>query len=108
MDFNIVDKKDNPSLKRQEISFSAGFDASIPSRAQAKQALSSALSIPIERIVLVKLEGSYGSHSASGFAHVYENAEDAKKGKKHLLIRDGMAAKEAKKEKKKKEAKKAA
>ena len=92
MDFSITEKKDNNAMGRQEISFSMGFDSAVPSRSQARQALSSAISIPAERIVIVKIEGKYGLHEASGIAHVYANAEDAKKEKEYLLKRDGLVS----------------
>ena len=99
MDFSIIEKKDNAAMGRQEISFSMGFDSAIPSRPQARQALSSAISIPSERIVVVKIEGKYGLHEVSGIAHVYANAEDAKKEKEYLLKRDGLVSAEKKAEK---------
>lgn len=105
MNISIDSKNTNALLSRTDVKFSIDFEGGVPSRKTVREALAAALSIPIERIVVVRLDGSFGSHALAGSAHVHPTAEAALKSeKKHLLIRDALLAKEEKK----KEAKKAA
>ena len=99
MNVTIDSKSENVLLSREEMNFGIDFEKAMPSREQAKQALSTAISIPAERIVIVKLEGKYGQHYAKGLAHIFKTSEAALKSRKYLLVRDKMAAKEKKEEK---------
>ncbi len=108
MNISIESKTTNALLNRTDVHFKIEFEGGIPSRKQVREALSAALSIPAERIVVVRLDSSFGLHTLTGISHLYPTAEAALKNeKKHLLIRDGLAVKaEKKKEEKKAPAKK--
>lgn len=97
MNIEIVSKQPNALFGRSDVDFGVSYDAAVPSRKEVRSALSAALSIGEDRIVLVRLSTSSGVRSAKGLAHVYAKAEDALKDSKHLLIRDGLAQKDAKK-----------
>lgn len=97
MNISVESKTANPLFNRQEVAFKITYESATPSRKQVREALSTALGVAIERILLVKLVGSFGVHTAQGLARIYEKPEDAKKDKKHLLLRDGLVAKEEKK-----------
>jgi len=100
MNISIEKKKENSILSREEIEFKVDFDAAVPSREQSKSALSSAISIPKERIVIISITNRYGSKSAVGKARVYTTAALAAKDKNHFLVRDKMAEKKSKRVKK--------
>jgi len=109
MNISVEKKFENPALKREDIEFKMEFDSSIPSREQAKSALSSAISIPKERIVIISIESNYGRKTVNARARVYQTEELAAAEKQHLLKRDGMVVAEEPKEAKpvkKKEVKK--
>ena len=97
MNVSIQSKQENNLLGRTDVSFNVEFEAGIPSREQVRSALSTALSVADKQIVLVRLDGGFGVHTATGIAHVYATPAAALKDKKHLLIRDKLAVKEAKK-----------
>ncbi|MFA5108543.1 MAG: hypothetical protein WC492_03365 [Candidatus Micrarchaeia archaeon] len=99
MNITIDSKSENALLGREEIVFGIDFEKAVPSREQAKQALSTAISIPSERLVIVKLDCKYGQHYAKGFAHVFKTSEAALKSRKYLLKRDKMITEEKKEEK---------
>ncbi|MFH0927358.1 MAG: hypothetical protein V1822_02150 [Candidatus Micrarchaeota archaeon] len=101
MNITIEKRAENAELAREEINFRMDFDSAVPSREQAKSALSTAISIPKERIILVSIRTKYGLKSAWAQARVYKTAELAAKGKNYLLVRDKMVEKKAKAEKKK-------
>ncbi len=103
MNISIDSKNTNALLNRTDVKFSIAFEGGIPSRKQVREALAAALSVPAERIVVVRLDSSFGVHTLSGIAHLYPTPEAALKGeKKHLLIRDGLATKVEKKKEEKK------
>lgn len=94
MNISIEKKIENATLSREELEFKLDFDAGIPSREQAKSALSAAISIPKERIVIVSITSNYGKKQAIGQARIYASTELAAADKAHLLKRDGMGPNE--------------
>lgn len=105
MNISIDSKNTNALLNRTDVKFSIAFEGGIPSRKQVREALAAALSVPAERIVVVRLDSSFGVHTLAGGAHLYPTPEAALKSeKKHLLIRDGLATKAEKKKEEKKAA----
>lgn len=105
MNVSIDSKTTNALLGRTDVKFSIDFEGGVPSRKTVREALAAALSIPAERIVVVRLDSSFGVHTLSGSAHIHSSAEAALKSeKKHLLIRDGLKTKEEKKKEEKKAA----
>ncbi|MDE1798512.1 MAG: hypothetical protein KGH63_03840 [Candidatus Micrarchaeota archaeon] len=97
MNVSIQSKEENKLLGRQDVHFNVEFDAGVPSREQVRSALATALSVADKQIVVLRMDGAFGVHTAAGIAHVYPTPEAALKDKKHLLIRDKLATKEAKK-----------
>ena len=103
MNISIDSRTGNALQGRTDVSFSLTFDNAIPSRKEVREGLSMALSAPSERIVVVRLDNAFGTHQATGVAHIYPTPDAALKiEKKHLLVRDGLKQKEAKKAKEKK------
>lgn len=94
MNITVDEKKDDPLFGRKKISFTIEFDKAVPSREQAKAALASAISASASCIVILKIENKYGQKKASCTAYAYENADDAKKSRLHLLVRDKIVSKE--------------
>lgn len=97
MNVSIQSKQENRLLGRTDVGFSVEFEAGVPSREQVRSALATALSVADKQIVMVRIDNGFGVHTATGLAHVYATPEGALKDKKHLLIRDKLATKEAKK-----------
>ncbi len=105
MNISIDSKNTNALLGRTDVKFSIEFEGGVPSRKAVREALAAALSVPAERIVVVRLDSSFGVHTLRGISHLYQTPEAALKNeKKHLLIRDGLAVKEEKKKEEKKAA----
>jgi ribosomal protein S24E len=105
MDVEIKEKFHNKLLGRQEISFGYSFAAASPSRADVRSALVAALGTKPELLVIEKMTNKYGTHNGDGRALVFDSKEKVRIGK-HLLVRDGLAQKEAKAKKTKAPAKK--
>ena len=97
MNITVEKRVENLVFGREDIEFKLEFDSSVPSREQAKSALSTAISIPKERIVIVSIKSKYGIKFAHASAHVYAKEDMALKDKFHLLVRDKLVSKKEKK-----------
>jgi len=97
MDLSIDNRSKNALLQREDVVFTVKFESAIHSRKQVREALSTALGMPVGQIVLVRLRGGFGVRTAKGLAHAYSSGEAVKTEKKFLLIRDGIISKEEKK-----------
>jgi len=103
MNISIDSRTGNAMMGRTDVAFSLSFDKAIPSRKEVREGISMAISTPAERIVVVRMDNSFGTHRVSGVAHVYPTPDAAlKTEKKHLLVRDALIAKEEKKKEEKK------
>ncbi|VVB57704.1 30S ribosomal protein S24e [uncultured archaeon] len=103
MNISIESKTNNALLGRTDVSFALTFEGAVPSRKQVREALSMALSVPADRLAVVRLDSSFGTHAAKGLCHLYPTPEAALKGEKaHILVRDGLKTKEEKKKEEKK------
>jgi ribosomal protein S24E len=80
MEVNIVSKKENPLLKRNEVVFQVehGQTGSTPPRLEVRKALASALKTDAELVFIKKMETKTGTHMAAGVAHVYDSASQSK------------------------------
>ncbi|MDE1810860.1 MAG: 30S ribosomal protein S24e [Candidatus Micrarchaeota archaeon] len=104
MELKIVSEKDNPLLKRKEISFSIEHEASTLSKAEVLKEVSKKLNLNPEFTIVITVAQRFGSKSSAGVAHSYASKEDLmKQEKRYVLKRAGMATEE-KKEAPKKEA----
>ena len=102
MELAITDKKENKSLARTELTAGISFDKAVPSRKEIREALCAATGVAPEQLVIISVNGNFGTQKATVLAHTYSSKEAAAIEGKHLLIRDGLAKKEEKKKKEKK------
>ena len=100
MQVNVLDKKENKSLSRQEITCGISFDKAKPSRKDLREAICTATGIAPELLVIVSSTGGFGERSGTVLVHAYANKEALAVEKKHLLVRDGMMEKKKKADKK--------
>lgn len=105
MDLEIVNKRENPLLKRTEITFRLTHPKEkTPQRMAVRDKLAGHVQGKKEGIIIEYMRSHYGTGTTTGYAKVYESADAAKKMEpEHLLKRHGLV--EAKKEEKKEEAK---
>lgn len=106
MELKITEKRDNPILARQEVTFSLRHDGeTTPSRAQVRQLVASELGTKTENIVVDHMESAYGLGSTKGSARAYKSADSARKTERvHLLKRNQLYIEKPKKEAKPAEA----
>jgi ribosomal protein S24E len=99
MQLVIRDKKENKALKRTEILCEVGFEKTVPSRKEIREAICASTGFSPELLVIVSITGVFGSKKAKVIAHYYQDKNALAVERKYLLIRDGLLEKK-KKEKK--------
>ncbi|MBS7656706.1 MAG: 30S ribosomal protein S24e [Candidatus Bathyarchaeia archaeon] len=90
MKIEIVEKKRNELLKRDEVEFHVDHEKSgTPKRLEVKQKLASVLGVDETRVFIKKLVTKTGSMTSIGQANVYDSADQAKLiEQKHIILRN--------------------
>jgi len=106
MELAITDKKENKTLGRTDITCTISFDKAMPSRKEIREAICAANGAAPDLLVIVSVNGSFGTQKATVLARVYSSKQALAVESRHLLVRDHLAEKKAKKVKAKAPAKK--
>jgi small subunit ribosomal protein S24e len=95
---DVVSKNENKLMDRTEVRFKVDHvGEATPNRDAVRTALSSALGVAKDRVVVAEMESEYGKGASDGYAKVYGSVDAAKKREKnHLLVRNGLAQKKEK------------
>lgn len=80
MEIKIVSEKQNPMLKRREVTFQTEHDqtGSTPSRLETRKAVAAKLKVDENMVFIKKCETRTGTHTAVGVGHIYDSIEQAK------------------------------
>lgn len=98
MDVEVVEKHENPLLKRTEVRFRVAHPKEkTPARQAVRDKLAAVVGSPREGVIISFIRSHFGMSSSEGFAKCYASADEAKKMEPtYLLRRHGLAeAKEA-------------
>ncbi len=99
MKVEVVEKVENPMLKRAEIKFKVDHaGAPTPKRLEVHAQLAALLGMAEELLVIDKLASTHGRQVASGIARTYSSREQLEEIEPKYLLKRGML-KEAKPEK---------
>jgi len=96
MKVNIISKKQNPLLKRKEVTFSVDHaqNGGTPSRVEASKQLASLLQTKHEMVYVKNMETKTGQMIAIGKANVYDSIEQGKLMEpKHVIARNALPEK---------------
>jgi len=106
MEVQVLTKKENPLLKRVEITFKAVHKAeATPTRDALRSELAKQLKAAKEAVVVDHSNSSFGRYETLGYAKVYKSKEEALSiERSHILVRNKLKEAEVKE---KKEAEKA-
>ncbi len=106
MQAEIVDRKENPMLKRVEIQFKiVHHGEGTPTRDIIREEIAKLAKAPKERVVIDSVDSQFGKPLSMGYAKVYDSKEDALEfERKHILGRNELIKLEEKKKVKKVEA----
>jgi ribosomal protein S24E len=96
MKVNIISKKQNPLLKRKEVTFSVDHaqNGGTPSRVEVSKQLASLLQTKPELVYVKNMETKTGQMLAVGEANVYDSIEQGKLMEpKHVIARNALPEK---------------
>jgi small subunit ribosomal protein S24e len=99
MKVEIDSKKQNVLHKRTEVQFTAEHSGEpTPKRSELRSGIADKMGAQKECVVIDHTNSEFGMGKSHGYAKVYESAELAKSSEKnHILARQGLAEKKAKK-----------
>ena len=80
MEIKITSAKENPLLKRKEVTFTIdhGPVGKTPGRLEVRKAVAGEAKTGTELVFVRKIETKTGTCTALGFANIYESAEQAR------------------------------
>jgi len=92
MEIKIISQKENPLLKRKEISFEVEHSqiGNTPPRLEIRKAVAEHLKKNLDLVFIKKFETKTGTHIATGIAHVYDSLEQAKSIEPKYIIKRNM------------------
>ena len=101
MDVQIVAKKENPLLKRTEVTFKAIHKAeATPTRDALRGELAKQLKATKDHVILDGMASSFGRYETVGYAKVYKSKEEALAVERsHILVRNKLKEAEVKEKK---------
>jgi small subunit ribosomal protein S24e len=87
MDVDVVNRKPNPLLEREEVEFTVSHEGEpTPSLAEIRKVLRAKLNSKADLTVVDSVYSHFGKSNSSGFAKVYKNKEMLEKIEaKHVL-----------------------
>ena len=101
MEVKIVTAKDNPLLKRKEVSFRVehGVEAKTPSRMEVKRAVANELKVAEDLVFVERFRTLTGTGTAVGAANVYVTLEQAKYVEPDYIVKRNLPEKPKEEEK---------
>jgi small subunit ribosomal protein S24e len=76
MDVEIISRKENKILNRQEVGFLVKGAGATPSRKELREKIAALLNADEKTIIVDVLKTSYGSTELKGIARIYKNKKD--------------------------------
>jgi len=103
MEIEILEKKENLLLDRIEVRFRAVHKSeATPDREKVREQLAKSLKSAKEKVMIDSMDSEFGIGQTNGYAKIYKTVDAAKKfERKHILARNRLVEKEAKKADKK-------
>lgn len=101
MELQVVAKKENPLLKRTEVTFKAVHKAEpTPTRDAIRSELAKQLKASKEAVVVDRSVSSFGRYETHGYAKIYKSKEEALSVERsHILVRNKLKEAEVKEKK---------
>jgi len=95
----VIKQSENKLIGRKEYVLRIDYDGGTPSRAEIREIIASKLGINGGRLIVVRIDSSFGARSSRVVARVYNSDELLKRFEpKYLLIREGLIPKPEKKQ----------
>ena len=97
MDLKIIEKKEQPLLKRTSVKGLVGFETSTPSRPELRKKVSEALKADEAKVALSSIRTVFGEKKAAFVANIYDSPQDLDRYESVVtLTRHGLRQKKVK------------
>ncbi|MDG6243557.1 MAG: 30S ribosomal protein S24e [Methanolobus sp.] len=73
MEIKIIKDKNNALLDRRELNISVKFDGATPSRNDVRSKLAAMLTVPIELVIVQKIDNEFGKQEINAYVKIYED-----------------------------------
>ncbi|WP_342304505.1 30S ribosomal protein S24e [Methanolobus sp. ZRKC5] len=73
MDIKIINDKNNALLNRRELNLTVTFDGATPSRDDVKGKIAAMLTVPLELVIVQKIENEFGKQELKAYIKIYED-----------------------------------
>lgn len=95
----IVKQSENKLIGRKEYVLRVDYEGGTPSRSELRETIASKLGVNGGRLMIVRVDPSFGSRFSRVIARIYDSEEMLKRFEpKYLLIREGFIPKPEKKQ----------
>ena len=95
MDIEVIERKDNPLLHREEVTFRVLHpEAQTPTRDTIAAKLAAMVNADRDMTILKKVETEFGKNISLGYANVYETEKARDIEPNHILRRNGLGGEE--------------
>jgi len=92
LDIQVLSEKNNPILKRREISFKVIHDEATPTRKSIVERLAATQNSKVGLVFVDGLKTEFGKRETIGYAKIYETEERAKEIERaHIIERNTFA-----------------
>ncbi len=102
MDINIIEKKENPLLRRTELIADVGYEGTAPTRQTMRDEISKKLKVSPEVVIVRHIYPFFGDKKIEVVVHVYQSKEDAEKIESKIYTQRMLGKKKGAGEKKEK------
>ncbi|MHA2502043.1 MAG: 30S ribosomal protein S24e [Candidatus Kariarchaeaceae archaeon] len=91
MDIEVIERKENPLLHREEVTFKVSHpEAETPTRESIAAKLAAIVNADRDMTIVKKVESEFGKNSSLGYANVYEDEASREIEPNHILKRNGI------------------
>jgi small subunit ribosomal protein S24e len=99
MDIKITKDNTNALLNRREMNFSINFEGPTPARSLLRAKIAAMLNVPLDLVVVHKMDNEFGKQALEAYVKIYEDAERMKQiENEYVLKRNTVPEPEAKEE----------
>ena len=90
MNIEIIERKENKLLDREEIIFELQYEGeATPNRLAVQSKLAALVNADAERTIIRKIQGHFGKQASTGYAYVYPTVELMQRlESKHIIKRN--------------------
>ena len=92
MDIKVIEERENPILKRREVTFKVEHDGPTPSRMSIIDKIAATMDSKPGLVIVDSMKSEFGKRETIGYAKIYETEERAKEVERLYVIKRNALA----------------